>query len=87
MLLAAKSLTEIVKDLPPDKAKELRALWAAAAGLLILAVALVAIAWWTVHRIRRRMRTRLGSSRPIHDAWYQKPPPGETASDEDEPRS
>jgi hypothetical protein len=88
MLLAAtKSLSEIVKSLPPDKARQLQALWAAAAGLLILAFVLVGLAWWTMRRMRRRMRTRMGASRPIHDAWYQKPAPDELTSDEDEPQS
>jgi hypothetical protein len=87
MLLAAKSLVEITKGLPPEKARELRALWVAVAALLILAAALVGIAWWTVRRLRRRLKSRLGSSRPVQDAWYRKPTPDELSSEEDEPRS
>jgi hypothetical protein len=86
LLAAVQSLAELAKKLPPPKAQELRALAAAAGGLLILAFALVGMAWWTLRRVRRRMRGRLGASRSIHDAWYRKPAAGDSFSDLDEPR-
>jgi hypothetical protein len=77
---------EGVKSLSPAKAQQARALIPALAGLVILAFALVGLVWWTAHRLRRRLRHRLGSSRPMRDAWYQTPAPNDLSSDLDEPR-
>jgi hypothetical protein len=77
---------EGAKTLSPAKVQQARALIPALAGLVILAFALLAVVWWTAHRLRRRLRHRLGSSRPVRDAWYRKPTPNDSSSDLDEPR-
>jgi hypothetical protein len=77
---------EGINTLSPAKAQQARALIPALAGLVILAFALVGLVWWSAHRLRRRLRGRLGSSRPVRDAWYQKPAPNDLSSDLDEPR-
>ena len=77
---------EGAKTLSPAKVQQARALVPALAGLLILAFAMVGLVWWTAHLVRRRLRRRLGPTRPLHDAWYQKPAANDLSSDLDEPR-
>jgi hypothetical protein len=54
------------------------------AGLIILGFAVVGLAWWTLHRVRRRLRHRLGPTQPVRDPWYQKPEPGELPTEPEE---
>ena len=77
---------EGVKSFSPAKAQQARALIPALAGLMILGFALVGLVWWTASALRRRLRRRLGASRPVHDAWYRKPASNDLSSDLDEPR-
>ena len=77
---------EGVKNLSPAKVQQARAPIPALAGLVILAFALVGLVWWTAHLLRRRLRRRLGATRPLPDAWYRKPAPQDLSSDLDEPR-
>ncbi len=79
-------VAEGAKNLSPAKVQQARALVPALAGLLILAFALVGLTWWTAYMLRRRLRRRLGPTRPLNDAWYQKPAPNDLSSDLDEPR-
>ncbi|HEX4143297.1 MAG TPA: hypothetical protein VHY91_07085 [Pirellulales bacterium] len=79
--------TEGAKNLSPEKVHRARTLIPALAGIAILGFALVGLVWWSAHLLRRRLRHRLGSSRPVRDAWYQKPAPNDLSSDPDEPRS
>ncbi|HEY1785148.1 MAG TPA: hypothetical protein VGG30_06335 [Pirellulales bacterium] len=89
MLVAAVEpvAVEGVKNLSPAKVQQAHALIPAMAGLVILGFALMGLVWWTAHLLRRRLRRRLGSSRPAHDDWYRKPAPNDLSSDPDEPRS
>ena len=77
---------EGAKTISPAKAQQARGLIPAMAGLIILGFALIALVWWTAYTLRRRFRSRLGSSTPVRDAWYQKPAPSDLSSDLDEPR-
>jgi hypothetical protein len=78
---------EGAKTLSPAKVQQARALVPALAGLLILAFALVGLVWWTAYLLRRRLRSRLGPTRPVRDAWYQHPEPKDLSPDSDEPGS
>ncbi|HTU24423.1 MAG TPA: hypothetical protein VMF30_03425 [Pirellulales bacterium] len=75
---------EATKD--PQKVRKARALIPALAGIVIVGFALVGLAWWAARIARRRMGRRLGATRPIHDPWYQKPPPEDSSSDAPEAR-
>ena len=78
--------TEGAKNLSAAKVHQARALIPALTGILILGFVLVGVVLWTAYMLRRRLRRRLGASRPVHDAWYQKPAPNDLSTDLDEPR-
>ena len=81
--IAAEGAKTISPAKPSKRARRSRP-WA---DWSILAFALVGAGLVDrLRRLRRRLRRRLGSSRPMHDAWYQKPAPNDSSSDQDEPR-
>jgi hypothetical protein len=81
-----RAVAEVAKTLPLVKVQQARALIPAFVGLVILGFALIGLTWWAFYRLRRRMRNRLGSTKPIHDPWYRKAEPSDLPPEPDEPR-
>ncbi len=89
MLFAAVEplAAEGAKAVSPAKVHQARALIPAFAGIVILGFAMIGLVWWTAYMLRRRLRRRLGPTRPVRDAWYQNPSPNQLSTDIDEQRS
>ena len=92
MLPAARIESSTAQAQPPPKARadQVRALVPAMAGLIMLAIALLVLAWLGARIVRRRIRKPLKPTHPVADEWYSKPlnrplPPGDRPRPDDKP--